>query len=69
MHWTASKTEIFFIDPQQEVYEGQIVGENSKSDDLVINVTKSKKLSNVRAAGSDDKVKAGPRQNFHLKRR
>ena len=57
---------IFFIDPQQEVYEGQIVGENNKSDDLVINVTKSKKLSNVRAAGSDDKVKLAPPTKFSL---
>ncbi len=56
----------FFIDPQQEVYEGQIVGENNKSDDLVINVTKSKKLSNVRAAGSDDKVKLAPPIKFSL---
>ncbi len=56
----------FFIDPQQEVYEGQVVGENNRAGDLVLNVTKSKKLSNVRAAGSDDKVKLAPPILFSL---
>ena len=56
----------FFIYPQEEVYEGQVVGENSRADDLVVNVTKSKKLSNVRAAGSDDKVKLAPPIRFTL---
>ena len=56
----------FFIFPQEEVYEGQVVGENTRSDDLVVNVTKSKKLSNVRAAGSDDKVKLAPPTRFTL---
>ena len=50
----------FFIKPQEGIYEGQVIGENNRSDDLVVNVTKSKKLSNVRAAGSDDKVKLAP---------
>jgi len=57
---------IFFVEPQQDVYEGQIVGESNKADDLVINVTKSKKLSNVRAAGSDDKAKLAPATKFSL---
>ncbi len=56
----------FFISPQEEVYEGQILGESNRPDDLVINVTKSKKLSNVRAAGSDDKVKLPPPVKFSL---
>ncbi|MFP4018692.1 MAG: translational GTPase TypA [Bacteroidales bacterium] len=46
----------FFIDPNEEIYEGQVIGENSRQDDLVVNVTKTKKLSNVRASGTDDKV-------------
>ena len=56
----------FFISPQEEIYMGQVVGENNKSDDLVVNVTKSKKLTNMRAAGSDDKVKLAPPIIFSL---
>ncbi|MEL6672127.1 MAG: translational GTPase TypA [Bacteroidota bacterium] len=56
----------FFIRPQENVYEGQVIGENTRSDDLVVNVTKSKKLSNVRAAGSDDKAKLAPPIVFTL---
>lgn len=47
----------FFISPQEEVYMGQVIGENNRDGDLVINVTKSKKLTNMRASGSDDKVR------------
>ena len=50
----------FFILPQENVYAGQVVGEHSKEGDLVVNVTKSKKLTNMRASGSDDKVKLIP---------
>ena len=56
----------FFISPQEEVYAGQIVGEHSKEGDLVVNVTKSKKLSNMRASGSDDKVSLAPPIIFSL---
>ncbi len=56
----------FFIDPQTDVYAGQIVGEHSKEGDLVVNVTKSKKLTNVRASGSDDKVRLAPPIVFSL---
>ena len=56
----------FFIAPQEEVYEGQIVGENRRGDDLVVNVTKAKKLTNMRAAGSDDKAKLAPPIKFSL---
>lgn len=56
----------FFIAPQEPIYEGQVIGENNRGDDLVVNVTKSKKLSNVRAAGSDDKVKLAPPVVFSL---
>lgn len=56
----------FFIAPQEEIYEGQIVGENNRGDDLVLNVTKTKKLTNMRASGSDDKVKLAPPTVFSL---
>ncbi len=50
----------FFIFPQEEIYAGQVVGEHSKDNDLVVNVTKSKKLTNMRASGADDKAKLIP---------
>lgn len=50
----------FFIFPQEEVYAGQVVGEHCKEGDLVVNVTKSKKLTNMRASGSDEKAKLIP---------
>ena len=56
----------FFIAPQEEVYAGQIVGEHTKDNDLVVNVTKSKKLTNMRASGSDDKVSLAPPLVFSL---
>jgi len=56
----------FFINTGEEIYTGQVIGENSRADDLVVNVTKTKKLSNVRAAGSDDKVKLAPPIQFSL---
>ena len=56
----------FFIHPGEEIYTGQVIGENSRADDLVVNVTKTKKLSNVRAAGTDDKVKLAPPIQFSL---
>ena len=56
----------FFISPQEEVYAGQVVGEHTKEGDLVVNVTKSKKLTNMRASGSDDKVSLAPPLVFSL---
>ena len=56
----------FFIEPNQAVYEGQIIGKNNRSDDLVINITKTKKMSNMRSAGSDEKVKISPALIFSL---
>jgi len=56
----------FFIHPGDDIYTGQVIGENSRGDDMVVNVTKTKKLSNVRAAGSDDKVKLAPPIQFTL---
>lgn len=56
----------FFIFPQEEVYAGQVVGENAKDNDIVVNVTKSKKLTNMRASGADDKARLIPPVVFSL---
>ncbi|MDR2137992.1 MAG: translational GTPase TypA [Tannerella sp.] len=56
----------FFITPGEEVYAGQVVGEHTKEGDLVVNVTKSKKLTNMRASGSDEKVALAPPLIFSL---
>lgn len=56
----------FFVGPNKDIYQGQVVGENSRPGDLVINLTKTKKLSNVRASGSDDKLKLVPPLQFTL---
>ncbi|WP_353778107.1 translational GTPase TypA [Winogradskyella sp. 3972H.M.0a.05] len=56
----------FFIDPGESIYEGQVIGENSRGDDMVVNVTKTKKLSNVRSAGADDKARIVPAIKFSL---
>ncbi len=56
----------FFIFPQEDVYAGQVVGENAKDRDIVVNVTKSKKLTNMRASGADDKARIVPPVVFSL---
>ncbi|MFO7659241.1 MAG: translational GTPase TypA [Bacteroidales bacterium] len=56
----------FFIDPGESVYKGQVVGENSREGDLTMNVIKAKKLTNMRASGSDESVKIAPRIEFSL---
>ncbi|GAA0875263.1 translational GTPase TypA [Wandonia haliotis] len=56
----------FFVEPNQEIYEGQVIGENSRQGDLVVNVTKTKKLTNMRSSGADDKVKLAPPKRFSL---
>jgi GTP-binding protein len=56
----------FFVDPGEEIYEGQVIGENSRSDDMTVNITKTKKLSNVRSSGADDKAKIVPAKKFSL---
>ncbi len=56
----------FFVASNEDIYEGQVVGENSRPGDMVVNLTKSKKLTNVRAAGSDDKLKLIPPRKFTL---
>jgi GTP-binding protein len=56
----------FFLEPQTDIYMGQIVGEHSKEGDLVVNLTRSKKLTNVRASGTDDKARLAPPVIFSL---
>ena len=50
----------FFIGPTEEIYEGMVVGENNRMDDIVVNLTKAKKMSNVRSSGADDKIMLAP---------
>jgi len=56
----------FFIHPNENIFEGQVIGENSRAGDLCVNVTKTKKLTNMRASGSDDKVRIAPPKVFTL---
>ncbi|MFN8358172.1 MAG: translational GTPase TypA [Spirosomataceae bacterium] len=57
---------VFFIDPNEEIYMGMVVGEHSRQNDLVVNLQNAKKLTNMRASGSDDNVKIAPKINFSL---
>lgn len=57
---------IFFVDPGDEVYTGQVIGEHSRDNDIVVNIQKGKKLTNMRASGSDDNVKIAPAKKFSL---
>jgi len=56
----------FFIDPNDEIYAGQIIGENNRPDDIAINVTKGKQLTNMRASGTDSNVRIAPAIRFSL---
>ena len=56
----------FFVPPNVDIYEGQVIGENSRAGDLVINITKTKQLTNMRSSGADDKVKLAPPIQFSL---
>ncbi|WP_163325302.1 translational GTPase TypA [Draconibacterium mangrovi] len=56
----------FFVNPGEEVYAGQVIGENTRLDDLTINIIRTKKLSNMRASGSDDKTAIAPAIKFSL---
>ena len=56
----------FFVDPNEDIYEGQVIGEHTRSSDLTVNVTKTKKLTNMRSSGSDDKVRIAPAIKFSL---
>lgn len=57
---------VFFVDPGEEVYMGQVIGEHSRGNDLTVNIQKGKKLTNMRASGSDDNVKIAPKKQFSL---
>jgi len=57
---------IFFVGPGEEVYTGQVVGEHTRGNDIVVNILKGKKLTNMRAAGSDDNAKIAPKREFSL---
>jgi GTP-binding protein len=56
----------FFINPNENIYEGQVIGENSRAGDLCVNVTKTKKMSNMRSSGADEKVRLAPAKIFSL---
>jgi GTP-binding protein len=56
----------FFIDPTEEIYAGQVIGEHTRPDDLAVNITKTKKLTNMRASGTDEKMKIAPAVKFSL---
>ncbi|MCC9066575.1 translational GTPase TypA [Flavobacterium piscisymbiosum] len=56
----------FFVEPNTEIYEGQVIGENSRADDMCVNVTKEKKQSNVRSSGNDEKARIIPPIIFSL---
>lgn len=56
----------FFVEPQTDIYMGQVVGESNKEGDLCVNLTKAKKMTNVRASGTDDKAKLAPAVIFSL---
>ena len=57
---------VFFIDPNEEIYMGMVVGEHNRQNDIVINLQTAKKLTNMRASGSDDNVKVSPKIAFSL---
>ncbi len=57
---------VFFVDPGEEVYGGQVIGEHTRGMDLVVNILKGKKLTNMRASGSDDNAKITPKKDFSL---
>ncbi len=57
---------VFFVEPGDEIYEGQVVGENNRQDDMVLNLVRAKQLTNFRAAGKDDSAKLAPKIQFSL---
>jgi len=64
--WNLEERGVLFIDPGEAVYEGMIIGENSRSDDMEVNPMKAKKLSNVRAAGKDEAIRLTPPRRLTL---
>jgi GTP-binding protein len=57
---------VFFVDPGEEVYAGQVIGEHNRPNDLIINIQKGKKLTNMRASGSDENMRIAPKRQFSL---
>jgi GTP-binding protein len=57
---------VFFVDPNEEVYAGQVIGECNRQDDIVVNIAKTKKLTNMRASTADDKIILQPSVKFSL---
>ncbi|MDP1775390.1 MAG: translational GTPase TypA, partial [Moraxellaceae bacterium] len=64
--WNLQERGRMFIGPQTEVYEGMVVGLNSRGDDMVVNPTKAKQLTNVRASGTDENIVLTPAVRFTL---
>ncbi len=64
--WKLQDRGRFYIDPNAEVYAGQVIGENTRDNDIVVNLNKGKKLTNMRASGSDNKVLISPPIRFSL---
>jgi GTP-binding protein len=58
--WKLQERSVFFIEPGTRVYEGMVVGENSREQDMTVNVTKTKQLTNFRASGSDEAIRLEP---------
>ena len=56
----------FFVEPMDEIYAGQVIGETTRLDDLIVNLTKTKKMSNMRSSGADDKISIAPAIKFSL---
>jgi GTP-binding protein len=56
----------FFVDPGEEVYKGMIIGENNRPGDIVVNITEGKKLTNMRASGSDAATNIAPKRQMTL---
>jgi len=57
---------VFFVDPNEPIYAGQVIGESNKQEDIMVNITKTKKLSNMRASGSDEKLSIAPAVKYSL---
>jgi GTP-binding protein len=57
---------VFFIDPNEEIYAGMVIGEHNRQNDIVVNVQTAKQLTNMRASGTDNNVKIAPKVNFSL---
>ena len=64
--WKLQDRGTFFVNPNEDVYAGEVIGENTRSNDIVINVCKTKHLTNVRASGSDEAIRLIPPVRFSL---